>query len=217
MSRRVGSPEPLFDALWLLGIVACETGETGLAVAVVSEAFELAGDPPDYQKVVDNLSMVALVAAALSWHEAAARFLGAAERERELVGMPPLLPERRAYERWASESLAVLGDHAYEEARQQGRHLALHQSLREARDFLASRTDDARRPPSTATSHTNGLSPRELDVLRLVADGRSDREIAEELFIGPGTVRTHLAHAFGKLEVGSRTAAIAAARRRGIL
>jgi DNA-binding NarL/FixJ family response regulator len=131
--------------------------------------------------------------------------------------MPALLPERRAYERWARESLAVLGDHAYEEARQQGRHLALQQSLREARDFLASSADAAPRPATTAISHTNGLSPRELDVLRLVADGRSDREIADALFIGPGTVRTHLAHTFGKLEVGSRTAAVAAARRHGIL
>jgi DNA-binding CsgD family transcriptional regulator len=62
-----------------------------------------------------------------------------------------------------------------------------------------------------------GLTPREVEVLRLVADGRSDREIAEALFIGPTTVRTHLTSAFGKLEVGSRTAAVAAARRRGIL
>lgn len=61
------------------------------------------------------------------------------------------------------------------------------------------------------------LTRRELDVLRLVADGRSDREIAAALFIGPGTVRSHLGNAFGKLEVGSRTAAVAVARRRGIL
>jgi ATP/maltotriose-dependent transcriptional regulator MalT len=62
-----------------------------------------------------------------------------------------------------------------------------------------------------------GLTPRELDVLRLVADGRSDREIAAALFVGSGTVRTHLTSIFGKLDVGSRTGAIAAARRLGIV
>jgi DNA-binding CsgD family transcriptional regulator len=54
-------------------------------------------------------------------------------------------------------------------------------------------------------------------VLRLVAEGHSDREIAAALFVGPATVRTHLTSVFAKLEVGSRTAAVAAGRRRGIL
>lgn len=68
-----------------------------------------------------------------------------------------------------------------------------------------------------AASHSCSLTQRELDVLRLVADGRSDREIAVALFVGLGTVRTHLTSIFGKLGVGSRTGAVAAARRHGIV
>ncbi len=61
------------------------------------------------------------------------------------------------------------------------------------------------------------LSARELDVLRLVAEGLANREIAKQLFISEGTVKTHLVHAFAKLNADSRTAAVAAARRHGLL
>lgn len=54
-----------------------------------------------------------------------------------------------------------------------------------------------------------GLSARENQVLDLVAGGASNVEIAERLWISPGTVRKHLEHIYLKLEVGSRTAALA--------
>lgn len=54
------------------------------------------------------------------------------------------------------------------------------------------------------------LTPRELDVLGLVRQGLTNREIARRLEIGCGTVRSHLEHAFKKLGVGTRTAAVAA-------
>jgi DNA-binding NarL/FixJ family response regulator len=52
------------------------------------------------------------------------------------------------------------------------------------------------------------LSTRELEVLRLVADGLSNREIGERLYVGEATVKTHLLHAFAKLEVADRTRAV---------
>lgn len=61
------------------------------------------------------------------------------------------------------------------------------------------------------------LSDRELEVLALVAKGRSNREIAAELFIGEATVKTHLLHVYAKLEVGDRAAAVASAYERGLL
>ncbi|HHT12021.1 MAG TPA: response regulator transcription factor [Propionibacterium sp.] len=61
------------------------------------------------------------------------------------------------------------------------------------------------------------VSARELDVLRLVAEGLANREISRQLFISEGTVKTHLVHAFAKLDADSRTAAVAAARRHGLL
>ncbi len=60
------------------------------------------------------------------------------------------------------------------------------------------------------------LTPRELDVLRLVAHGKANKEIAKELDITDGTVKIHLTNLFKKLSVTSRTEAIAAAIRRGL-
>lgn len=61
------------------------------------------------------------------------------------------------------------------------------------------------------------LSSREIQVLELVAAGRSNTDVAEALFISETTVKSHLAHIFSKLGVSSRTAAVSAARRQGIL
>jgi len=61
------------------------------------------------------------------------------------------------------------------------------------------------------------LTPRELEVLALVAQGKSNPEIARELFIGEATVKSHLLHVFDKLGVSDRTAAVTRALERGLL
>jgi two-component system, NarL family, response regulator len=61
------------------------------------------------------------------------------------------------------------------------------------------------------------LTPRELSTLRLMADGRSNKEIAHELGISERTVKTHLGHLFEKLGVTSRTEAVKVATRRGLV
>lgn len=61
------------------------------------------------------------------------------------------------------------------------------------------------------------LSPRELEVLNLVAAGKSNKEIASALFISEGTVKTHVLSIHEKLGVGDRTEAVVTAIRRGIL
>ncbi len=68
-----------------------------------------------------------------------------------------------------------------------------------------------RRPASEA------LSERETDVIRLVAKGHSNKEIAAEMHISQATVKTHLIHVFRKLDVNDRTAAVTVALERGII
>jgi DNA-binding NarL/FixJ family response regulator len=68
------------------------------------------------------------------------------------------------------------------------------------------------REPAPAT-----LTPRETEVLRLVADGLSNRAIGERLFVGESTVKTHLLRAFEKLGVNDRTRAVTLAMERGLI
>jgi len=61
------------------------------------------------------------------------------------------------------------------------------------------------------------LSERELTVLRLVAAGLSNREIAEKLIISPGTAKSHVNHICGKLDVRNRTQAVTRAKDLGLV
>lgn len=72
-----------------------------------------------------------------------------------------------------------------------------------------------RQAANTATAVT--LTPRELDVLRLVAEGLSNREIGARLHLGEATVKTHLLTAFPKLDAKTRTGAVTRARELGLL
>lgn len=93
------------------------------------------------------------------------------------------------------------------------------------RAIEATNAGDTWLAPSVATqvmkslhgSKSEKLSSRELEVLRLVADGHSNKEIAAELHVSPATVKTHLIHIFRKLDVNDRTAAVTVALDRGIL
>jgi DNA-binding CsgD family transcriptional regulator len=66
-------------------------------------------------------------------------------------------------------------------------------------------------------AETHGLSSRELEVLRLIASGRTNRDIAAELVVSEHTVARHVQNIFAKLGVSSRTAATAFAFERGLI
>ncbi|MFG1619945.1 response regulator [Nonomuraea wenchangensis] len=78
--------------------------------------------------------------------------------------------------------------------------------------------------PSVATrllgqvrTPSDPLSARELEILRLIADGATNREAAARLFISEATVKSHVLHIYAKLGVNDRAAAVATAFRRGLL
>lgn len=66
-------------------------------------------------------------------------------------------------------------------------------------------------------AETEDLSPREIEVLRQIAQGRSNKEIAAALFISEATVKSHVIHILGKLGVNDRTLAVTSAVQRGII
>jgi DNA-binding CsgD family transcriptional regulator len=80
-----------------------------------------------------------------------------------------------------------------------------------------------RRPPpapfetNEKVRETLGISDREFEVLTLLAEGRSNKEIANQLEVSPNTVKTHVARLFEKLEAQRRTEAISRARELGMI
>jgi LuxR family maltose regulon positive regulatory protein len=79
------------------------------------------------------------------------------------------------------------------------------------------RSDTSASSPRTAQPLIEPLSPRELDVLQLIAQGCSDQEISARLFLAVSTVKGHNRNIFGKLQAHRRTEAVARARSLGLL
>ncbi|SEL07130.1 response regulator [Streptacidiphilus jiangxiensis] len=92
---------------------------------------------------------------------------------------------------------------------------AAHQGQAVLAPTVAQKLLGAVRAPQPAP--TALLTDRELDILRLVAAGTSNKEAAKRLFISEATVKTHLLHLYGKLGVRDRAAAVAAGYQRGLL
>jgi DNA-binding CsgD family transcriptional regulator len=76
---------------------------------------------------------------------------------------------------------------------------------------------DLERPRASAHPATHGLTDREVEVLRLVGMGRTNSQIAMDLFISPKTASAHVSHILVKLDVGSRSQATTAGHRLGLL
>jgi DNA-binding CsgD family transcriptional regulator len=71
--------------------------------------------------------------------------------------------------------------------------------------------------PNTARQQTLGITPRELEILTLVARGLSNREIATQIFVSENTVKTHCARVFDKLGAARRTQAVQRGKELGLL
>lgn len=133
----------------------------------------------------------------------AARFLGAADRLLESIGVRLESSDQLDYQEIESSLAARLGEQL-EAVRQEP--VAL--------DFLLGQL---RPPAATPGNLTDGLTQREIEVLKITALGASNKEIATRLSISPQTVMTHLRSIFRKLDVTSRTAAARWANEAGLL
>jgi DNA-binding CsgD family transcriptional regulator len=210
-ARRLGAaianPAVEAEALQSLARLARSRGEVDQAEDLLHDALTrrvAAGLRPG---VAESLEALAEVAADRESAVEAARLCGAASTLRTAVGLARWPAEQPGYDVLLEQLRAVLGD-VFESAWVDG-------SARTIEDAVAyaSRARGERKRPSTGWG---SLTPTELEVVRLVATGLTNPEVGERLFIGRGTVKTHLAHVFTKLGLRTRSELAAEATRRGI-
>lgn len=203
--------------LWELGSVEMAIGRPARAVDILQESLLANHAIGLAWGVVMVLVELAHIAGALGQPERSARLLGASEAIFERVGMN--FTEMYLVLRAATTAAlqTVLTADAFDAALAAGRAMTMDEAVAEALLVAVSPAfADATSPPAADNGVRHPLSPRELDVLRLLVDGRSNQEIANELFISSHTVAAHVANILNKLGVDSRTAAATWAVRHGI-
>jgi DNA-binding CsgD family transcriptional regulator len=193
------------------GLVLCDLHDCPGALVALDEAVSLYAASKDLEGIARCLANFAVVAAAGQHWTVAARLMGAGEALQSILGYGFHFPEGPRYRRAADEAERALAAD-FSRLVALGNDLSIDDALAEAAtlsglSFEANRAEEDR---------PFGLTVRELEVLRLVAAGQSDRDIAETLFISHHTVMRHVANVLTKLDVGSRTAAATIAVRNGL-
>ena len=200
---------------WVLqprGRLEIRAGNPAAAAPLVAEVLRLRFDNGD-----TSLVQTALIDAACVFHLAdepvlAAQVLGAARAEQEHARPRTMFngPGQVAYDALQ----AAMGTRVFQRHYRDGAAMPLAEFIPAILDRLASIcVQDERVPPATAFH----LSPRELEVLALIVQGYSNREIATALYVGIETVKTHTRHVLRKLDVSTRSAAVAVAVREGLV
>ena len=203
-------------AVHLQGLVAAARGNAALAAEFLSQSLTVFTDLAMAEGVSEALAGFAVVAAHVGRHDLAARLFGTVEALEEETGTAARLPERATYERARGSARLALGDLAFETAQSVGKTLSREQATAEVLALLEQVRLPGVRDDLAPAGINHGLTAREVEVLRLLMVGRSNREIAEALFISPRTVGAHVTKILDKLDVGSRSAAVARALQLGL-
>jgi predicted ATPase/DNA-binding CsgD family transcriptional regulator len=183
-----------------LGRFALDKRDLALARAHWQEGLLLVQEVGDQWAMAHFLDGFASLSTLEHQPDIAARLFGAADglRERLGAGLPP------AFQAWRDRELplarSALGRLSFEAASADGYRLPLDQTL-------ALLDTAARHAPRATQSAAGPLTTRETEVLRLLATGLSNAQIAEKLVVSPTTINAHLRNIYGKLGVKSRTAA----------
>ena len=222
VARAEGDAFSVGFALHTLGLVAAARGDHTRAGDRFAEALALDQATGHREGIMHGLAGAAIVAVEHGRFERAARLLGAVAMLGEEIGVRYALPERAAYERAAEVARARLGESAFGAAWAAGEVMTEDEAVAEAATACAATAvlgDPGAAPTTVSRAMTPSavLTPREVEVLTLIAAGRTDKEIAAALFLSPRTVHHHVANLLAKLGVGTRTAAAAVAQAAGLL
>jgi len=213
--RALGDKGGCAHTLLVLAWVATAQRRLSQAVVACKESLAIRDAMGDRKGIAQALEGLARVANLTENTTGAVRLLAAANRLRAAAGSRPAPTEHAEMERVSAHLRSQLGESAFAALWAEGMGASYEQILAEARAFSAPEDAEAPEPNETAPARTKaaqptdsfGLTAREREVLRLVTQGLTYAQMAEQLVISPRTVDTHLRSIYGKLEVTSRSAA----------
>src|SRR5437588_7880910 len=242
VARATGDELFIAEALAQLGTVALHVGDSGQATALYQQSLTLIWTRGYRECIAEDLAGLAATASLLGQPERAARLFGAVEALRKVSGIRLSPLPRADYDRAVEGIRAHLDEATFAQAWEKGRAMPLEQAIAEA---LATQDEPPTGtkfpqvneeetssvvPPGTPLSqspralsprralkqHFGGLTSREREVACLVAQGKSNRAIADELVVGVSTVEAHITHIFTKLGFSSRAQIAAWAVDKGL-
>jgi predicted ATPase/DNA-binding CsgD family transcriptional regulator len=189
-------------------IVAWHRGELADAERLARTATLTWQSCCDRMGAADGVEFLGVLAVTRERFNDAARLLAAADAARPRLSYltPGFTADRQTAADAARQARHTLGDNSFAQAWEQGQGLTLDDAVA----YAARKSGGRKRPRSGWAS----LTPTELQVARLVAEGLRNEAIAQRLFIAPGTVKVHITHIFTKLGITSRTELAAQAATR---
>lgn len=219
LAREMGHRRSLAESLAILARVRAVQGEQSEAFALYEESLALARELKFSSLIASCLEGLAQVVSAQGQPWRAALLLGAAESLREAIGAPVPPIERSDYERTTAALRDTLGDFDFTLARSKGRAMSPGEALShsaEEQPAPFSAIGAGQKAPASLHTYPAGLTARQVQVLRLLARGMTNNEIARELDLSEKTIAHHLTHIFNKTSSENRAAAVAFAIHHGL-
>jgi non-specific serine/threonine protein kinase len=194
--------------LHTLGHIAWARGDPASALPLLERSLLISRDVGDRRGIAACLQSMALVADAAKHPDVTTRLSAVATRIRAAGGLGAhgRLWLALDQDRGLAQARAVLGDQAFESAWQAGLALTLDDAVTEALSVAADieRSAPDYRPEPPGERLPERLTPREWEVVQLVAQGMTNRQIGEALVIAQGTASLHVKHVLAKLGLNSR-------------
>lgn len=213
--REGGYSMAVGKALVGLGHLAYIRRDFPTAETFLREALALRWEQHNLWELEEPLGLLGRIARANGHYERATHIFGATEAGDALLGRTKLFHYHASYLRELEACRSALGEDAFAEAFNTGRTRPLVETVTEALTELPFSRTDSTSALSTASGHP--LTPREVDVLRLIAAGETNGEIADTLFLSHATVKRHVSNILAKLGLSTRIEATLYALSAGLV
>jgi predicted ATPase/class 3 adenylate cyclase/DNA-binding CsgD family transcriptional regulator len=209
IAERIGNSPTIAFAKEICGRLAAGRKQWTEAESLLHDALAVRVEYRILLNLPQTFDALAEVAARLESYEEAARVLGVAQRARADLGLERWRPDRPRFAQLEEDLRTALGEAAFEAALSSGAELSFDQAVA----WIRRARGERKRPGRGWES----LTPTEIRVVELAAEGLTNPQIGERMFISRGTVKVHLSHIFAKLGIATRSELAAEATRRALV